>query len=134
MRGEGGRGRRRRRRRGGGGGGGRQTARVRRWRRRGRGRGRELKDVEKEGRNEVGRDGSDGNRVRGKKVDCHILFHCIIHQCGERVTQRNRGGRRGWQGKEKMEKDRQASRCRHRRKWGRRMRKAKKKNREAVSP
>lgn len=30
--------------------------------------------MEKEGRNEVGRDGSDGNRVRGKKLTVTFCF------------------------------------------------------------
>lgn len=59
-----------------------------------------------------GRDRSEGNRVRGKKLTvtfCFIASYISI----ERVTQRNRGGRRGWQGKRRMEKEK-TSECRHR--------------------
>ena len=52
-----------------------------------------------------GRDRSEGNRARGKKLTvtfCFIASYISI----ERVTQRNRGGRRGCQGKRKMERER----------------------------
>lgn len=55
-----------------------------------------------------GRDRSEGDRVRGKKLTvtfCVIASYISI----ERVTQRNRGGRQGWQGKRTMEKGRQVS-------------------------
>lgn len=67
------------------------------------------------------RDRSKGNRVRGKKLTvtfCFIASYISI----ERVTQRNRGGRRGWQGR-KMEKERQVGADTERRR--RRMRKEK---------